>query len=210
MARKPSKPPLPEGQRPQKRERKAKRVATPPKTPTFNATYKLSPGVPDNVKTAMATALMAHSLMDATLDWLIWDAVGLSFDDGRLLTSTVELRDKIEIGKRLAKRYELPLPQVPVNALGLWTVMGDVSTARNMMAHGVWQMYELHIPMVSSFRLNDPGGEDRVVVEKFEIPRIEAVTRQCEWARGHLQTMLKAVPALRKKRAEQPRGHDWS
>lgn len=204
MAKKPPKPPPLPGQATGPRVKKPKKERgrqTSGKIPMFNIEGGLSPGVPDAAKIEIATAIMAHSQLDVTLEWYIWDLIGLSYDDGRLLT-TVDLRAKIEIARTITKRYEISLPEVPAKTPGLWKVIEDVSAARNLMAHGVWGMHRLTIPMVSSFRLN-AEEPDRVVSEAFPIHRLQAVARQRERARDHLLRMSADARALRQKLSQQ-------
>ena len=56
----------------------------------------------------MADAIMAFSDMEMSAEQFIWDLLGLSPDDGRLVTR-IETKDKIELAKKLSQRYRLPL-----------------------------------------------------------------------------------------------------
>jgi len=62
MARRKQPPPLPEGMQPQRRERNPK-DKSPAKPPIVDGEGKLSPGVPDDVKAAVAGAIMSYSAM---------------------------------------------------------------------------------------------------------------------------------------------------
>ena len=80
--------------------------------------------------------------------------------------------------------------------------MIDLAEARNAMAHGVWGMHELTIPVVSSFRWMEDGHEGRIIAESFEIPRLKAITAQCEKVKECLEKMSFAAQSLRKKLVE--------
>jgi hypothetical protein len=69
---------------------------------------RISKGVPDKIKLAMADALMAFSDMEMSAEQFIWDLLGLLPDDGKLVTR-IETKDKIELAKKFSERYRLPL-----------------------------------------------------------------------------------------------------
>lgn len=154
--------------------------------------HEMSQGVPDSVKIAIASAILAYSLMEATLEAFIWDITGLSYDDGKLLTK-VEASEKIQIAKSLAERYGIPTPNVPQNTPTIWRVMQDLGEVRNKIAHGVWGMHRLKTPMASSFRMK--GDPDQVISESFPIERLEAITRQCDRVKRVLDAMCQHAQA---------------
>lgn len=200
MAKKQERPPKPEGvaANPRHKQREAKSSGP---IPTIEAdVHEMSVGVPDNVKVAIAAAILAYSAMEASLEAFIWDMVGLSYDDGKLLTR-IEASEKILIAKTLAERYGVPVPNVPKNTPTMWRVMQDLSELRNKIAHGIWGMYRLQTPMAASFRMK--GDPDRVISESFPIPRLEAIARQCDRAKGVLDQMCRIAQALRQKLIEQ-------
>ena len=59
---------------------------------------RISKGVPDKIKLAMADAIMAFSDMEMSAEQFIWDLLGLSPDDGKLVTR-IDTKDKIELAK---------------------------------------------------------------------------------------------------------------
>lgn len=67
----------------------------------------LSKGVPDKIKLAMADAIMAFSDGEMSAEQFIWDLLGLSPDDGKLVTR-IETKAKIELTKKFSERYRLP------------------------------------------------------------------------------------------------------
>jgi hypothetical protein len=91
MAKKTPKPPPPEGRATGPGVKKTK-TSQPPKIPTIPTTAaEVSLGVPDNVKVAIASAILAFSEIEQALDGLIWDLTGLRYEDGRLLTEIERL-----------------------------------------------------------------------------------------------------------------------
>src|ERR1700722_12839459 len=57
---------------------------------------RITKGVPDKIKIAMADAIMAFSDMEMSAEQFIWDLLGLSDDDGKLVTR-IDTKDKIEL-----------------------------------------------------------------------------------------------------------------
>jgi hypothetical protein len=177
--------------------RKSRRAGPPP---VVDGEGKLSAGVPDNVKVAIATAIMSYSNMESSLEWFIWDITGLTYDDGRLLTK-VDTSDKISIAKALAGRYQIQSPVYGPDKKSLWTLMNELASIRNLIAHGVWGMHALTVPVASSFRLK--GEENRVVSEGFSLERLEAIARRCDNAKVALEKMGRAAQSLRRQMLEQ-------
>jgi hypothetical protein len=56
---------------------------------------RITKGVPDKIKIAMADAIMAFSDMEMSAEQFIWDLLGLSPDDGKLVTR-IDTKDKIQ------------------------------------------------------------------------------------------------------------------
>ena len=64
---------------------------------------KVSHNIPDEVKIAIADALIAFNRMDAASEALIWALTGLSFQDGKLLIG-MDTRPKLAILKKLIEQ----------------------------------------------------------------------------------------------------------
>lgn len=201
MAKK-SKQPLPEGVAPRKRDRNPK-VATleGKKAPIPVSRHEITLGVPDSVKVAMADAIMTFATVEQALDHVIWDMSGVEHEDGRLLTAmALDTSDKADIAKKMAQRYEIDLVPDKPNSPTVWSVLRDLCELRNKMAHGVWWMHTLTVPMVSSYRNKGAPGE--VISDGFPIARIEAIARQCDRVKIALDRISEKAQALRKKPAE--------
>ena len=145
---------------------------------------------------------MAYSAMEAFLDFYIWDVIGLDYEDGPLLTTRLDMSDKISIAKALTKRYGLRVPVFGAARKSLWRVIMDLAEIRNLMAHGVWGMHKLTTATVSSFRLKEEGHEGRVIAESFPLDRLAAITEQCEKVHAILERMGRAAQALRQTLVE--------
>jgi hypothetical protein len=195
MAKKKQPTALPEGMEPQKRERK-KSHAEPKKAPESAGIHEVTSGVPDNVKIAMANAIMTFSKVEQTLDSAIWIMAGLGYEDGRLLTAAMlDTSDKADVAKKMAKRYGVDLESEKENPRTVWSVLRELIELRNKMAHGVWWMYRLTTPMVSSYRNRASSGE--LVAEEFSIRRMEGIAKQCEVIQRALDRIAEKAQALR-------------
>lgn len=147
---------------------------------------RLSPEIPDDVKVAMASAIMAFSAMEMSAEQFIWDVLGLSMEDGKLLTQ-MDTKDKLELSKKLSERHAVPIRDDAEKALQAWQFMRDAIEARNKMAHGVWTMLDGTMPIVVSYRIPIEAGS--INSEHFPIDRMNAITDTC-WK---LKTLFDAM-----------------
>jgi hypothetical protein len=147
---------------------------------------RISKGVSDKIKLAMADAIMAFSDMEMSAEQFIWDLLGLSPDDGKLVTR-IETKDKIELAKKFSERYRLPLHPNEQTTAAAWTAIRNAIEARNKMAHGVWMTIDLATPIVVSYRI--PIELGWINSEHFPLDRIEAVTRVCVRAKDLFDTL---------------------
>lgn len=60
---------------------------------------RIAKGVPDQIKIAMASAIMAFSDMEMSAEQFIWDVFGLSVDDGKLVTQ-IDTKGKNRAGEK--------------------------------------------------------------------------------------------------------------
>lgn len=147
---------------------------------TIDDPARVTNGVPDEIKIAMASAIMAFSYMEMSAEHFIWNVLGLSIDDGKLVTQ-IDTKEKIELAKKLSERYRLPLHPSAQATAEVWPAIRNAIEARNKMAHGVWVMMD-EVPVVVSYRI--PIELGRVNSEPFPLERIAAVTSICVKARG--------------------------
>jgi hypothetical protein len=113
---------------------------------------RITKGVPDKIKIAMADAIMAFSEMEMSVEQFIWDLLGLSADDGEVVTR-IDTKDKIELAKKFSERYRLPLHPNEQTTAEAWFAIRKAIEARNKMAHGVWMLDNETIPL---------GGRDSI------------------------------------------------
>ena len=137
---------------------------------------RISEGVSDQIKLAVASAIMAFSEMEMSAEHFIWDILGLSIDDGKLVTG-IETKEKIELAKKLSERYCLPIHPNNRTTAEAWSAIRNAIEARNKMAHGVWRMIDSTTPIIVSYRI--PIELGRINSEHFPLERIEAVASLC-------------------------------
>jgi pimeloyl-ACP methyl ester carboxylesterase len=111
----------------------------------------ITKGVPDEIKIAVASAIMAFSDMEMSAEQFIWDVLGLSIDDGKLVTQS-DTKEKIELAKKLSERYRLALHPSAQTTADAWTAIRNAIESRNKMAHGVWVTID-EVPFVVSYRI---------------------------------------------------------
>jgi hypothetical protein len=118
---------------------------------------------------------MAFSDMEMSAEQFIWDVLGLSIDDGKLVTQS-DTKEKIELAKKLSERYRLALHPSAQTTADAWTAIRNAIESRNKMAHGVWVTID-EVPFVVSYRIPIELGQ--VNSEHFPLERIDAVTSIC-------------------------------
>ena len=151
----------------------------------------ITKGVSDEIKIAMASAIMAFSDMEMSAEHFIWDVLGLSVDDGKLVTQ-IDTKEKIELAKKLSERYRLPLHPSAQTTADAWTGIRSAIEARNKMAHGVWMKIDA-APVVVSYRIPIELGQ--VNSEHFTLARIESITSICVKAKGLFDRLCAKIAA---------------
>lgn len=151
---------------------------------------RISEGVPDAIKLAMASAIMAFAEMEMSAEHFIWDVMGLSADDGKLVTQ-IDAKEKIELAKKLSERYGLPIHPHPQTTADAWPSIRVAVEARNKMAHGVWRMIDGTSPTVVSYRIPIEAG--RINSEQFPLDKIEAITSVCRMAKARFDLLCQQI-----------------
>jgi hypothetical protein len=154
---------------------------------------RISHAIPQRVKTAIGNAIVAFAAMEAAAEALIWDFIGLSPDDGRLLTR-MNARPKLELAKALSEKHKvLPHPH-PQTTKDFWKVVRGLTDARNSIAHGIWIMLDKKLPVAASYRLTaDPG---RVTGEAFPLDRLAEIASMCGKSKKVFEEMSKQHRSL--------------
>jgi hypothetical protein len=201
MKRKKPRPAKPEGipSAPRVKPRKTPKAGAPQglAAPTRIETNRLSKGIRDDVKIAIADAILAFSEMEVAAEAFIWTLTGLNVDDGRILTR-LDASQKFEIAKIFSERYGVLAPAQPAGKITMWNAMRDLAEARNKIAHGLWGTLDLTTPICMSLRFKSDLGQ--VVSESFGIPRLEAITRQSNQIKMILEGMTALASTSRAKR----------
>ena len=144
---------------------------------------RVSRELPNEVKIAIADVVIAFSFMDSAAEQFIWQLCGLSFEDGRMLT-TMDAKPKFNVLKQMVKRHKLTLtnPGLPAT---FWDTLDNLRDYRNQIAHGQWAMVDGSIPVTASFRIIDKQS-GAIIADAFSIERLEAIARQCERCTAYL------------------------
>lgn len=152
-------------------------IGTPDNVETIDIDQsRLSDDIPDEVKIAVANALIAYSAMEHVAERLIWEISGLSFDDGRLLTQ-YDSSKRFQILRELLERYGIIVLPNRRTTLEMWAAIKILIPVRNLLIHGVWAMLDKTIPLAISARLSSDIGQ--VSGEAFRLERLQAMERQC-------------------------------
>ena len=180
---------------------KGRKTPRPPKEPNPSAEIRVTTGswdrvsfgVPNSVKIAIADALLAFAEMEAAVEVLIWELTGMSYDDGRLLTR-MDAKMKFDLAEKLAKSHGVHTPPPPGKTT-VWSAMTSLLQPRNTLVHGVWIMMDLITPAVISYRF--PAAPEQIEAEVFDTERLEAVKRRSDLVRFNVDQMILKARALR-------------
>jgi hypothetical protein len=170
----------------------------PPKKPsTHISRSQVTHGVTDDVKIAIANAVLDSAAMEATVEVLIWELTGLSFDDGRMLVRS-DAKAKFDLAKRLAAKYKVLAPTPADGKTIMWMAMNDLVEPRNKIVHGIWVMINLEIPAAASPKI--PSDPDQMAADAFAIDHLQAISRHCKKIKGSLEQMISHAVATRGSR----------
>ena len=203
----PKHPPKPEGrtapeQQNPRRRRRGTGQPTIQKTVVETDSTHLFDVMPNDVKIAFAEMVMAYSMMELTIEGLIWDITGVSYDDGKLIVRG-DLSGKVDLLKKPIERYGLIIDYNRVLIEEMWSAIKDLIPVRNLAVHGIWAMLDGKFPVVISYRLQSILGH--VDGERFDVDRLNAMTQQCKNVKKFLDPFrdrVRASPPIRLGRQE--------
>jgi hypothetical protein len=178
---------------------KQKKTPQAPKIVNFDLpdAARMSKGIPDPVKIAIANAIMAFSEMEMSAETVIWDLTGVSIDDGKFLTTSIGAGDKLAILKKLSERYGIPVHKHPQTTKDIWFTIRQLVEARNKVAHGAWMMLDKVFPLVVSYRI--PTTQGRIMGEHFPLDRLEAMARSAWKIKEQFDAMARHINSLPKR-----------
>lgn len=162
---------------------------------------EISETIPENIKIAVASAIMAFSEMEMSAEFFIWDVLKLSHDDGKLLTQ-IDAKDKFQLAKKLSERYAVRIHPNSNTAINIWASIGTILEARNKIAHGVWRMKDKSIPIIFSIRMKTEPGS--INSEHFPLDRLEAIADTSSKIKRYFDAMCTMISSLQQKPLPQP------
>lgn len=120
-------------------------------------------------------AIIEWARLEAVLNDLIWVFLGLSFEDGRVLTGRADATSKITILRSIAPRHLNDADKLEALLLALDAI--DASRDdRNFIAHGSWgTIAPEHVPFAASLRSKSKPEE--VTGESFPPSRMYKIIR---------------------------------
>src|SRR5665213_229338 len=139
----------------------------------------------------------AWSALELTIDFLIWELLRLSPDVGRVVTSKLDARPKMEMLHSIA---QLTIRDRNLIAF-LAVVQKDIAELvadRNMIIHGLWGQHK-ELTFAASMRKKSPRGT--IYARNFSDKNLRAMLKRT----NELQSALLAVavhfpPSIRKSR----------
>jgi hypothetical protein len=162
-------------------------MAQPPyQTITVTGANRITEGLPDNVKIAIADALIAFAAMEVSAETLIWGFNQLRPDDGKLLTR-MDARPKFDLARTFSESRAIHPHPHAATTKDFWAMLTQITDARNKIAHGFWIMLDGTTPVAASYRMKaDPG---RIMGEAFPIERLNSIAVGCQKIRAVFDEM---------------------
>jgi hypothetical protein len=96
--------------------------------------FDYSADVPPELPGCIGQVMMNFSLVESSLNHLIWECLGISYQDGVPLTARLDVRPKIQILQAALRHIEEPLRDELSDVL---ETIGDDTQHRNACAHGM-------------------------------------------------------------------------
>ena len=169
---------------------KPKRPVKPPTKPIPDG-QTLVPGIDALQERLIGCVVTEWSRLEGALEDMIWTLTGLSFEDGRVLTSRTDAKTKIAMLQVLAPRYLAdPTLRKVEEALVLADSLRD---DRNFIMHGSWgTMVPINESTALSLRAASLPG--MVTSESFSRARMVGILRGITEAKQALLDVLNAHP----------------
>jgi hypothetical protein len=150
--------------------------------------------LPNDLKLAIANAVVSFAKLEMAVEELIWELVGLSFAHGRMLTR-MDTRPKFELVKKLLLEL-VPPERRKTLAPNIWKAIEDLREDRNDIVHGTWVIFNGQ-PALVSHRYSAPP--DEVGTKLFPIERLQLCVREAEMLEELFVKHLSALRSLSSK-----------
>jgi hypothetical protein len=161
---------------------------------------EVSMEIPGSIRRLIGHAIIEFSRLETISEHILWDLLGLQYDDARLLISRIEASKKFQILRDiLERRYPDAKTVAPKDSI--WRAITVVTEARNKVAHGHWVMVKGR-PFILSHRWKGPS--DMVMGEPFPYERLVRLIRMSTNLRLNLNEIVRALPTLQPASAPQP------
>ena len=87
------------------------------------------------IRRSIGSAVVACSYLEHTLEIAIWAFLKLNSEDGKMLTSRMDMNRRQSLIRELIDRYPKEGTSI---ALNFWEILQAVIESRNKVVHGVW------------------------------------------------------------------------
>lgn len=126
--------------------------------------------LPSYVQRQIGGAIVACSRLEHTLETVIWAFLKIDSEDGKMLTSRMEMTRRQAILKELIQRYPKEGEQ-PIDS-EFWETLQTVIEARNKISHGMWVLVKGR-PCIASSKWRK--YKDFMELERYPYEKLLAV-----------------------------------
>lgn len=121
------------------------------------------------IRRRIGSAIVACSYLEHTLEIAIWAFLKLESEDGKMLTSRMDMNRRQAMIKELINRY--PKDGITLDTQ-FWEILQTVIEARNKVIHGVWITAKGR-PAIASTKWRQ--FKDHMSLELFDHERLESL-----------------------------------
>jgi hypothetical protein len=164
----------------------------PPITPLKPGQY-VSPGITARQEMLIGRVVVEWAKLEAMMQDAIWNILNVRLEDGRVLTSRMDARTKLQWLRTFSMRYVSGDELTSLSKiLDLIELRQD---DRNFIVHGTWStLYPNNVPVVSSLRQKSPPGE--ILTESFPEWMMSDIIVDIKKCRDALVSWIKRRDAL--------------
>jgi len=111
--------------------------------------------------------VVAWSRLEHSIDEVIWAVLRTSVEDGRIITSNLDTRYRLNLLRGLAERH-LTKDQIKILSEAIGKI-NELVEFRNLIVHGLWVTTPENVPAVQSLRgkLPDEANSNEVITTEM-------------------------------------------
>ena len=148
---------------------------------------RLTTTIPDDYKKAIGEVVIQWARLEFTVEYLIWRVLRLDEEDGRAITSRLDMKPKTEMLVNLAERYFSP-KEATAKLKDYVSHIAHLHKLRNRIIHGFWAIVDEETAIATSPRLKAPSGY--VTAQQYSLKFLGEMAADIETINRSFLTLL--------------------